>query len=235
MRQKCILILLVIACSFGAKAQTDQQNTGWFMFVNSTKLNNKWALHFDLQLRSSDNWTHKRNLLLRPGLTYLISKKQEATLGYLWNQSYTYPEAAPDYQLTEHRIWEQYVYKHKIKTINVSHRFRVEQRFIGRHQAEELFAQRFRYFARFLIPLQKEVKDFEKGVFVALQNEVFLNLQNKKDLNDSFFDQNRAYAAVGYRLSKKFDVETGYMNQSVKGLTRNTSNNIIQLALYTRF
>jgi hypothetical protein len=235
MKKLYTLIVVLIACNFAGQAQTDQQNTGWFMFVNSTKINKKWATHLDLQYRTSDNWAHKRNLMFRPGLTYLISNKHEVTLGYLLNESYTYPEAAADYQLTEHRIWEQYVFKHKIKTVAASHRFRLEQRFIGRHNADELFSQRLRYFFRFIVPLQKEAKTFEKGVFVALQNEVFVNLQNNKKLNDSYFDQNRAYGALGYRVSKKFDVEAGYMNQAVKGLARNTSNNIIQLALYTRF
>jgi hypothetical protein len=235
MKKLYALIVVLIACNFAVHAQTDQQNTGWFMFVNSTKINKKWATHLDLQYRTSDNWAHKRNLMFRPGLTYLISNKHEVTLGYLLNESYTYPEAAADYQLTEHRIWEQYVFKHKIKTVAATHRFRVEQRFIGRHNTDELFSQRLRYFFRFIVPLQKEAKTFEKGVFVALQNEVFVNFQNNKDLNNSYFDQNRAYGAVGYRVSKKFDVEAGYMNQAVKGLARNTSNNILQLALYTRF
>lgn len=235
MRQLCTLILLLFACSVAVHGQTEHQNTGWFMFINSTKINKKWATHLDLQYRSSDNWSHKKNLMFRPGLTYLISNKHEVTLGYLLNEAYTYPEAAADYHLTEHRIWEQYIFKHKVKTVAATHRFRVEQRFVERYNAEDLFAQRFRYFFRFLVPLEKEALTFEKGLFVALQNEVFLNIQNKKALNNNFFDQNRAYAALGYRVNKKFDVEAGYMNQAVKGLARNTSNDIIQLALYTRF
>jgi hypothetical protein len=235
MRPIITSMLLLFSCSFAVQAQTDHQNTGWFMFVNSTKINKKWATHLDLQYRSSDNWAHKKNVMFRPGLTYLISNKHEVTLGYLLNESYTYPAAAADYSLTEHRIWEQYIFKHKIKTVAATHRFRMEQRFIGRYNADELFSQRFRYFFRFLVPLQKEAQAFEKGIFVALQNEVFLNLQNKQELNNNFFDQNRAYAALGYRVNKKFDVEVGYMNQAVKGLSRNTSNDIIQLALYTRF
>jgi hypothetical protein len=235
MKQLSTLILLLLACSFAVHAQTEHQNTGWFMFVNSTKISKKWATQLDLQYRTSDDWTDKKNLMFRPGLTYLISNKHELTLGYLLNESYTYPEAAAEYQLTEHRIWEQYIFKHKVKTVAATHRFRLEQRFIERYNADELFSQRFRYFLRFLIPLKKEAETFEKGVFVALQNEVFLNLLNKQELNDSLFDQNRAYGALGYRVSKKFDAEVGYMNQAVKGSVRNTSNNIIQLALYTRF
>lgn len=235
MKQIVFSLIFLFAASFAAHAQTDYQNTGWFMFVNSTKINKKWATHLDFQYRSSDDWKHKKNLMFRPGLTYLINNKQEVTLGYLLNESYTYADATPDFHVSEHRIWEQYVYKHKLSSIAATHRLRVEQRFIGKHQAEGVFAQRFRYFFRFLIPVEKQVASFEKGVFLALQNEVFLNIDNKEVINNSLFDQNRAYAAAGYRFSKKVDLEAGYMNQAVKGAVGHTSNNIIQLAVYTRF
>jgi hypothetical protein len=72
-------------------------------------------------------------------------------------------------------------------------------------------------------------------MFAALQNELFFNVQNKKQLNGSLFDQNRAYLALGYRVSKSFDIEAGYLNQAIKGANANTVNNVAQLALYTRF
>jgi len=49
------------------------------------------------------------------------------------------------------------------------------------------------------------------------------------------FDQNRAYLAVGYRFSKAFDVEAGYLNQTINSASNNIMNNVAQLALYTRF
>ena len=98
-----------------------------------------------------------------------------------------------------------------------------------------MFAQRFRYFFRLIQPLNKTEAAFTKGAFVALQNEVFLNFHNKDKLNNSVFDQNRLYLAAGYRFSKKVDIEAGYMNQAVKTLNNHTNNNIVQLALYTRF
>ncbi|MNR03834.1 hypothetical protein D3C85_1197500 [compost metagenome] len=72
-------------------------------------------------------------------------------------------------------------------------------------------------------------------MFAALQNELLFNIQNKEQLNGSLFDQNRAYLAVGYRVSKSFDIEAGYLNQRIKGANNNTVNNVAQLALYTRF
>ncbi len=85
------------------------------------------------------------------------------------------------------------------------------------------------------MPLKKDRASFSKGVFAALQNEVFFNLQNKSKLNDKFFDQNRAYLALGYRVNPRLDLEAGYLNQYVDGLSSNTVNHAGQLALYTRF
>lgn len=242
-RQMKIKIVLAALLSFIATslfAQTINQNTGWLFLMNTTKFNDKWGMHFDLQLRSEDDWKNVRNLLVRPGVTYYINKNSNATLGYLFTQTYL-PDLIilgignPKKALTEHRIWQQYIYNHQPwKGATLSHRFRLEQRFIER-QTDDLFSQRLRYFVRLVQPLQKQEGAFSKGMFVALQNELFFNIQNKDQLNGSLFDQNRAYLAVGYRVSKSFDIEAGYMNQSINGADRNTMNNVAQVALYTRF
>ncbi|TCD18306.1 DUF2490 domain-containing protein [Pedobacter psychrodurus] len=227
-------LVFVIMVSGELSAQTQHQNSGWFMFLNNTKFNDKWGLQFDVQLRSADDWGYLRNTLVRPALQYFINNKHNVALGYLWQTTHTELEGTPDLTLHEHRIFEQYIYSHKIKSVFASHRFRVEQRFI-RRTGEDVFSQRFRYFFRLIQPLQKTQPTFTKGPFVALQNEVFLNIQNKDKINNSVFDQNRLYLAAGYRFSKQFDLEAGYMNQATHGVSNNTVNNIIQLAVYTRF
>lgn len=232
-----LFFLLLVLCFTGTtvNAQTSSQNSGWLFLLNNTKINKKWGTHLDVQVRSSDNWSNVRNFLFRPGITYFINDKNDITLGYLLSETHNLTDDLGEHKLTEHRIWQQYIHKHKISTINVSHRFRLEQRFVEKIRNEDVFAQRLRYFVRFIIPLKKEVKNFEKGLFAALQNELFFNIQHKNKLSGHFFDQNRAYAAVGYRFSKKFDLEAGYLNQAVKGRTSNSINNVIQLAVYTRF
>ena len=238
--KKIFLAALLCVITSSLFAQTVNQNTGWFMFVNSTKFNDKWGMHFDLQLRSENKWDGLRNLLVRPGVTYYINKNSNATLGYLFTQTYLPNDlligAAPiKNTLTEHRVWQQYIYNHQPwKSAALSHRFRLEQRFIER-QTDDLFSQRLRYFFRLIQPVQKQEAAFTKGVFVALQNELFFNIQNNEELNGSVFDQNRAYLAAGYRFSKKMDIEAGYLNQAINGRTNNTVNNVIQLAVYTRF
>jgi hypothetical protein len=224
------ILFILLAFNNSLKSQTVHQNTGW-LFLMNTKFNDKWGAHFDLQVRSSDEFQNVRNLLIRPGVTYFFNSSNNLTVGYLFTQTYT----SGSESITENRAWEQFIHTHKIKGINVSHRFRLEQRFIEKIASDDVFAQRLRYFVRFLIPLKKDAKAFEKGFFAAVQNEVFFNVQNKDVVNNTFFDQNRAYLALGYRLQKKIDIEAGYMNQAVKGLSGHTNNNILQVALYTRF
>jgi Protein of unknown function (DUF2490) len=228
------VVMVFIMASGRLYAQTQYQNSGWFMFLNNTKFNDKWGLQFDLQVRSADDWGYVRNTLVRPAVQYFINNKSNVALGYLWQTTTTEVMGSADLNLHEHRIFEQYIYNHKIRSVFASHRFRVEQRFIGR-TGEDVFSQRFRYFVRLIQPLQKTQPAFTKGAFLALQNEIFLNIQNKSKINSSVFDQNRAYLAAGYRFSKQFDLEAGYMNQATHGLSNNTVNNIVQLAIYTRF
>lgn len=235
MRLYILIIFLLLITAQTLQAQTQYQTSGWLMFLNNTKISKKWGAYMDVQLRSSDQWEYLRHVLIRPGITYYANAKNEYTLGYLFTNTFPHLEGAGDHTVTEHRIWEQYVYKHMFKNASVMHRFRLEQRFIERHGRDELFAQRLRYFVRFIIPIEKEVVKFEKGVFIALQNETFFNVQHQNELNHKLFDQNRAYGAIGFRFSKHLDIEAGYMNQAIKGLTNGTSNNILQVACYTKF
>lgn len=230
--KKLLLLLLIIV--FTRLNAQQKENTGWLFLNNSTKFSQHWGMHLDIQFRSADNLEYIRTAFIRPGVTYHFNKKNSVTAGYMLNNTYNRLTGASKNSLTEHRIWEQYLLTHKIKSVLVSHRFRLEQRFIERLSGPDVFSQRFRYFARFIIPLVKE-ETYTKGFFVALQNEVFLHLQNKEKLNNHFFDQNRAYVAAGYRFSQKLDLETGYLNQTTKGISSNTNNHVIQLAVYTRF
>lgn len=235
MRYLASTLLLIFFLGFNAFSQTSNQNSGWFMFLNSTKFNDKWGLHLDVQLRSADEWDGVRNFLFRPGVTYYINKNSNATVGYLLANTFVKSNGTNAAKtLSEHRIWEQYILTHKLKSLAVQHRFRLEQRFIE-GASKDIFSQRFRYFLRGIVPICNQQEVFAQGPFVALQNELFFNVQNKKELNGKLFDQNRAYGAVGYRFSKKFDVEAGYLNQFSNGAVSNTMNHAIQLALYTRF
>lgn len=210
------------------------ESAGWVTFINNTHVNKKLAIYFDAQLRSEADWQHVHNVLFRTGLAYGLNKKSALSVGYFINDTFNRNIGASRQILTEHQIFEQFTYRQNLRTTMFTHRLRTGQRFIEKND-DYLFAQSFQYFIRALIPLSRPENTFSKGPFIGLQDEVFLNIQHKDKLNGSYFDQNRAYAAVGYRLNPKIDIEAGYLNHDIKGKVLSVSNNILQMVLYTRF
>ena len=101
------------------------------------------------------------------------------------------------------------------------------------HQGN-VFANRIRYFFRDVIPFSGK-KQFTKGYFAGIQNEIFINIGDKSHVNRKYFDQNRAYLSVGYRFNPKFDLDIGYLNQYITGRGNLfTNNHALQLAIYNR-
>lgn len=244
---KYLLLFFALLFSFANSVFSQKINTAWVGSFNSFTIGKKTSIHFDAQWRSDDDFRHMQTLLIRPGINYKATDRLLATAGYAYISNRRLFTGDADQVVTgyspEHRIWEQLIYTHPLAKTSLAHRFRLEQRFISKTYTEgdkvvndgNVYANRFRYFLRTVIPINGQ-KPFVKGVFTALQNEVMFNIGNNSHVNGRSFDQNRAYLALGYRVSKEFDIEAGYLNQYVKG--RNdafTNNHVTQLAIYCRF
>ena len=236
------LYLLALCIMFQLPAFAQVQQSGWLASFNTFKINTKWSLHADAQLRSTDGLKKVQTFLIRPGLNYHFNKSWVASAGYAFISNRRTIGNLSE-MFTEHRIWQQIVFNHKITRVATAHRLRFEQRYLP-HVALDFddlkkeginTAYRLRYFIRNVLPLKK-TPAFTEGVFVALQNEVLLNTGNKAAVNGRTFDQNRLYLAFGYRLpNSKIDLEAGYINQYVEGRNRSfTNNHIAQLAIYKR-
>jgi hypothetical protein len=237
---KHLLITVIIFFGAGNLCSAQTQFSGWFGNFSTFKLSNKFSIHFDGQLRSTDDVEHVATLLLRTGLNMHVRKNMTATAGYAYilNRRVI---AGISGLAPEHRLWQQFIVSHPVLNTTLSHRFRLEQRFISKSVIEDnelknegnVFANRFRYFFRGLIGIGGKLKP--KMPFIGLQNEVFINFGDKSGVNGETFDQNRLYLSLGYRVSQQLDLEIGYMNQYING--RNdafTNNHILQLATYLR-
>ncbi len=237
MKNKLVFTTAVILQLLTFKIASAQTNefTGWGAWFHTQKFSKHWGALFDAQFRSANHFGYLRNPLIRPAVTYYFDKNKFASVGYLFTGTHWKTEIANTFRV-EQRVFEQFILMQKI-TYNTAlqHRFRLEQRFVNSQgNQDQFFAQRLRYFARSVVPFKKD-SVFAKGPFIGLQNEVFVNVQNKARLNGQFFDQNRAYAAIGYRLNKMIDLETGYLNQYINQAEGYTVNHVLQLVLYTRF
>ncbi len=241
MKKLLLSLSLFVSASLFVTLYGQSQFSGWLASFNTFKTGKKTSIHADVQWRSSDELKHTQTLLLRSGLNIHLTKQLTVTGGYAFIHNRRTIGSVSGYA-PEHRIWEQLLYNHKLKNVFVSHRFRLEQRFISKSVVMNnelkndgsLYANRFRYFIRNVLPFQQQTT-FTKGIFAALQNEVFVNIGNTANVNGKFFDQNRLYLALGYRINPTFDLETGYLNQYINGRNKTfTNNHVWQVAGYLR-
>ena len=216
------------------------QHVGSLASFNSFKINEKWSVHFDSQLRSTDDMEYLQSILLRPGVNYRLNKKVTLSGGLAY-----IPNRRTINNITgfvpEKLLWQQLSYAYKIHSILVNNRFRFEERSLPiatvNNNNLKVYSHnsnfRLRYLIRNLIPFKKELI-FNKGLFMAIQNEVFINTGKKSSGNGKTFDQNRAYGGLGYRVTDKLDIEAGYMNQYASTKTSFVNNHTGQLAIYKR-
>ena len=214
MNKKTILVTLAILLALPTIVNAQDSNLGnWLIYIGSKKLNSKWNIHNEVQYRNYNAIGDLEQLLLRTGVGYNVNDKNNVLLGYGYILSENYIGESDDkIAINEHRIFQQYTTKQDISKVSLSHRYRLEQRFV-----EEDFKLRFRYFLSLKIPLKIK----EKGtspLYLSAYNEIFLNSKS------SIFDRNRVYGGLGYNISKNIKIEVGYMNQFFETNSRDQIN-----------
>jgi len=227
MKIKIIITILFFGYSQISFAQNSRLNTnnniGWYNYFGTFKVSEKFGIHTEYQWRRNEVITKWQQSLLRVGVNYQLNPRVLFRVGYGWIETYPYgdiPLNGLGRDFTEHRIFEMVQLSHKEGIVDFSHRFMLEQRFVGRYSsanetAEDEFPMlnRMRYMIRLQIPLKgTEMKD--KTPYIALYDEVFIGFG--KNVNANVFDQNRIGILLGYRFNKNFRIEGGYLNQTLQ-------------------
>ena len=217
----CLIVLIISPSYLFSQKEISPQNHVWVMYFGNHKLSEHWGIHTEYQWRRADLFNDWQQSLMRIGVDYYSKQNAQYTLGYGWIRSYEYGDQPISHNLNEHRIWEQFVIKNKVGRVDLSHRYRLEQRFIENWVKGEnavyaqdgfVFRQRVRYRIMATVPLsRKEMKD--NTLFLAVYDEPFLGFG--KGIGKNILDQNRLYGAIGWRFNKDFNLQLGYMNQYV--------------------
>lgn len=226
-----IFILLSFAILlFTQNSQAQSEDNGaWFFISHTQKISNRFDMLADVQVRSADHFTNLSALLLRTAISYNFNQQKSAAIGYAHKGDWEINNGQKIY-LPEQRIYEQYLHNFKLQRIEMMCRGRLEQRFVKEDHYK--FSQRARILLSAQIPLITD-KDFSKGVYVNLQDEVFMNVQNKENVNGNFLDQNRPYISGGYRFNKHLDVEFGYTRWLQRENDGDKTTHVMQLMLTT--
>lgn len=224
---RCTFILSSLMF-FVLTASAQIGNGGWLNLTHTQKLSPKFDLVTDVQFRSANNLDYLSTLLLRSALSYNISKQHSVGFGY---GNITDWEMLNEEKVSkmEHRVFQQYIYKNTIQNVRLNLRARLEQRNFDK---TDKFSQRMRLQAAAVIPLIAD-KAFNKGMYSLLQSEIMFNVQNKENVNGSFYDQHRPFVALGYRFNKNVDAELGYLRWQQRKTSGDQERDIIQFRILT--
>ncbi len=221
------LLTIICFCDITSYAQNtrinDKNNIGWYAFNGTFNVNKKWSIFTEYHWRRDHIITKWQQSILRTGINFKVNKKILLRAGYAWIETYNYgdvPINSFGKQFTEHRAYQMVTLLDKISKVDLSHRFMLEQRWIGRYsnafltkEDEHVFVNRLRYMYRMQIPLHGNAVD-DKTLYAAIYDEIFLGFG--KNVNENIFDQNRLGILLGYQFSSHLRVEGGFLNQIVQ-------------------
>ncbi len=213
-----IAAILLFSLTNNSIAQQDGSDElgAWYMLFTTNKVSENFSIHAEAQYRLYESFNNFNQLLLRTGLNYNISPNAMATLGYGYISTDTnFGEILGEENISEHRIYEQFVLQNTVGKFKFSHRYRLEQRFIDNPITGSDTQHRARYFLRVTYPLNETW-------FLTAYDEVFINLQ------EPIFGQNRLYGALGYNFNPSVAIQAGYLKNHFTG--RNFDR--LQLAVF---
>ena len=198
-----------------------QNNLGSWNIVNlNVKLDSKWNLFTESQLRSLSFYDEFHYYEIKAGFSYKIKPNFSVTSGF---GSYnTYSEGGNfenPIKNKEVRTWAQINLKNPFDYITFEHRYRAEQRFTSNG-----YRNRFRYRLSALVPLEGK-KIEPKTFYLSVWNEVFFTDK------EPFFERNRFFIGAGYEFSEALAVQTGYIYQSDYKINDETGKAFLNLAL----
>jgi hypothetical protein len=198
----------------GAKAQESDLGN-WMIYFGNKNFAERFNWHHEVQYRNYNAVGDLEQLLLRTGIGYNLTENNNNILlgyGFILGENYI-DDTDVKNTVREHRIYQQFITRQKVSVVSLQHRYRFEQRFF-----EDDFKMRFRYFLSLNVPLnKKELTD--KTLYLSAYNEIFLNTTQ-----GNYFDRNRLYGGLGYKLNDKVKFELGYMNQFLPNNNRDQIN-----------
>jgi hypothetical protein len=212
--------LLTAAPVAGQPWVTRHQDALWVGTFVDQPVTAHTALWFDGSWRRMDFGAEPQQLLLRPGVQVTLAPGVRVAAGYAYVATAPYGSLPAANPTREQRTWQQLSLSHKAGRFAVSHRYRLEQRWISplirlNGDVEDPFLgpasyqNRFRYLGRG----QTELPALRLGGrpwIGYVWDELLMPIGGP---TQSFtIGQNRASAGVGVPLSATTRVEVGYMN-----------------------
>jgi len=223
-----------------ANRKVVDQPLEWFAVTTNWKLNKRLTYMLEGQFRYVSGF-QPQQYQLRTALDIGVNGHLSIVpLGYVYTWNYKYGKQPVSVSNNEHRLWEQVSYKHHVGRLHISHRLRLEQRFIQVHalsqegglinEGYDMHQNRLRY--RFMATVPLNHTRMQTGTYyVCAWDEAFLSRGDNVTFHEP--DQNRLFAGVGKQVTSKLTIQGGFLYQMlIKANGAMQENNIgVQLQL----
>ena len=246
LRRWLVLVSTLAVSLMPGMCQTPEPSGGanhsvWLSYFGDQPFTNHLSLHLEGSYRRMLGLAQFEQVMARPGLTIMESKRWQSLFAYTY--LYSEPTANGTYGLPpivgkqpEHRAFEQQIFQHRLlgqgeHAITLQHRARLEQRWIGTEVAgvglqDWRFSERGRYRITVHVP-------FGGGSnlrnYIAAFNEVYTSFGPHSTPTPFYSDV--TYAAHGWKLSSHWSLEVGYQFrfQAQPGGTTGTNDHSLQI------
>lgn len=227
--KKIAVLLFLIVCGSCFSQKTIQNQRIWFSYLGQYKVSSKWGIHLEAQFRLDNELEQSLQKVVRVGGIYYLSPRENLTGGYAYLS--TLSSSLNKFYL-ENRLWEQYQFNKKWSRNTMTHRLRLEQRWVEQLSSNSTaYQNRFRYLNRNLFHLAN-LKSDTNEIYAILQDEFFITL-GENMINSKFIDQNRFLVGLGLNYRNAIRLELGYMNQFVTSSYGNDAmNHIISVSVF---
>lgn len=218
-----LLATSLATASFPAIA-ADEDTRLWTSIVMDGELTEKTRWTAEIQPRFKNSAKDFDQLIVRPSVSYALSKQSSIALGYAYVETDTAQGTSK-----EDRLWQQYSYQSKWNEFSFSSRTRLEQRVLD---ISDGTSHRLRQMLRASHPIAPESQ-----WHTLAWNEVFINLNDTTWAGGSGLNQNRLFAGVQWRYSEKSRLEVGYLNQiiNIGGDRENQMNHVLASTVFLSF
>ena len=214
--KKLFITLVFLCCSlFSFSQETPFNKLGsWLMFSGNHKLSDTWSIKSLAHVRNYELASEMRQFTTRLGIDYKINDTYSVTFGHVYSDlDLSYKENTN--KNVEHRIYEDFNIKHKIKALNVSHRFRFEHRFPKNNTIHWL---------RYKLGFSKSIS---KKWSMSIYDEVFLNFEGDT------FALNWLGCLFNYSLTDNLKLQTGYQRNTLPNSQGSFNRILLGIAITT--
>jgi hypothetical protein len=178
------------------------------------------------QSRWDDNFSHWYQGMARAAVGYSLTDRATIWAGY----TYLPTQNVGKPYVGQQDVWPAFRYVLPTSIGTVTFRTMIESNFLPGNNNE--VRVRPRQMLKFMHPLE-----FEPRLSVIAWDELFVILNSTRSGGQSGFNQNRAFAGLGWTFNKNFRVEGGYLNQYLDDATHtnNTMHHLIMGSLFVNF